>query len=213
MAAKAQTNSSDFQPDTLIENVSADTHASRTRADFDGLLELAEQLQQSYEKKVADSQSLSLTGMIYGLVLITELLVSYAGGGVLILNRINTNSSPHNNATYLICTSVVGVVIVLGIVTFFYFNSLRQRFQQIKRHIRDDERDLSEVVELLREIEPVYAKAESLSAMDRIQIRIRLSRFGIGSSSKSETTNAAREMKEDFEARKKRVDEELLKPF
>ncbi|MGI4791184.1 MAG: hypothetical protein ACRYFS_20335 [Janthinobacterium lividum] len=213
MEAKARTTSSKFQPDVSSTDESSDKPTSRVRADFEGLLELAEQLQQSYEKRVAGRQSLFVTGQVYSLFLAIELLTVYAAGSFLFLNRINSITSHTSRTTFLICIGFVAVFIPLGMITFFYFNSLRQRSQHIQHLIKADERDIAEVVELLREIEPVFAKEEKLSALERVQIRIRLSRFGIGSSSRGEVKSPAKDMAEEFQSRKSRVDQELMRPF
>jgi len=211
--AKARTTPNDLQLEVASDDTSASKPASRIRADFEGLLELAEKLQQSYEEQAVNRQSASMTGQVCGLLLILYLLAAYASGSFLFLNRVSPAHSHLSHATYLICVGSVVVTALLGIITFLYVSTLSQRIQQIQRRMRDDKRDLTEVVELLREIEPVYAKEEELSALERVQIRIRLSRFGIGSSSRSKVENTARELKEEFQSRKSRVDQELRKPF
>lgn len=213
MEAKVRTISGEPQPDTSLTDALADKPTSRIRADFEGLLELVEQIQQSYEKRIASRQNLSIAGQIYSLLIIIELLVTYSAASLLLLNRISPITSHISHITFLMCIGFVTVFVPLGMITFFYLNSLRQRSQQIKRLIKADERDIAEVVELLREIEPVFAKEEKLSALERVQIRIRLSRFGIGSSSRSEAATPVKDMDAEFQSLKSRVDRELMKPF
>jgi len=210
--ANARTTLSEFQTEASSNDASASKPASRIRIDFEGLLELAERLQQSYEEQTSKRQSAFIMSQVYGLFFILEFLAVYVSVSFLFLNRINPISSHLNYTAYLFCISSVVIAVAIGIITFFYFNNLRQRLQQIKRHMKTDERDLTEVVELLREIEPAYAKEEQLSALERVQIRIRLSRFGIGSSSRGKAEDTARELKEEFQSRKSRVDQELMKP-
>ncbi len=210
--AKTRTTPSDLQLEVSSNDASASRPTSRVRADFEGLLELAEKLQQSYEKQASHRQSISIAGQVYSLFFAFDLLAAFVGIGFLLFNRISPSHSHPSHSTYLICIGSVITTVVLGLISLFYLSDLLQQLQQIKHRMKTDERDLTEVVELLREIEPVYAKEEQLSALERVQIRIRLSRFGIGSSSRGRE-DTARNLKEEFQSRKNRVDQELMKPF
>ena len=207
MEAKARTTSSEFQPVT-----SADEPTSRIRADFEGLLGFAEELQRSWEEQAANYQKLYIWLQSSAFLLLVELL---AGLFVFLNLLLSSSNLQDHRILHFTVVNVLSVAALVfgGLITFSYSLSLQKQFRMLKHRMRINERDIAEVVELLREIEPVFAKQEKLSALERVQIRIRLSRFGIGSSSRSESENAAKDMKSEFQSRKSRVDQELMKPF
>ncbi len=211
MEAKERITSSAFQPDASLGEAAADKNTSRIRSDFEGLLELAEKLQQSYEERGSSYQKLFMTLQGFTVLLLLELFAGFFIWIFFLMPPfVSLPGQPYSPVKGI--ASIVADI-AFGAITFFYFITLRQQYQQLKRRMYADERDISEVVKLLREIEPVFAEAEKLSALERVQIRIRLSRFGIGSSPRNDLEQASPEMKGDFRARKSRVDQELMKPL
>lgn len=211
MESKAETIPSELRAALPSGEASADMGTSHVRADFDGLLELAEKLQQSlqelnyrYDRSVFVQQGLRLL-----------LLVEASVGYFIAISCFFTHGLFFSRSLFSISLAVTLVIVdaLFGLLTFWYFHSAWSQSKRLKQAIQADERDISEVVELLREIEPVFAKAEKLSVLERVQIRIRLSRFGIGSSPRNEVEKASAAMKEDFRARKSRVDQELMRPL
>lgn len=185
--------------------------ASRVRADFESLLVLAESLQRSSERHsdVYRRSRFTLLGFV---------LLAYAGvaaGFCLTMFGIEARSAVSHSHTLPFSVSVVlGIAdVLLVLLVGYYACSLWRYSEQVKRAKLKDRKDLTEVVELLREIEPVVAKEENLSVLERFQIRIRLSRFGIGSSLQEDAGVVAKTSWEEFRARKSRADQELMKPL
>lgn len=76
--------------------------------------------------------------------------------------------------------AVAGVAVVLAACCFGGAHAWR--FAQARARDRTTDRlAMSEAIELLREIEPVLATQYDWSALERLELRIRLSRFGISS--------------------------------
>lgn len=165
MEAKERLVLSEHDPDAAPTGASADTPPSRGRADFEALLQLAEKLQKSQEKHTDDDYKLQAIRQVVAVLTIAALTISYS------LNR-HTSS---------IVDLGIGLTLAVNV---WYSISMGQRARRRRREIQYDERDITEVVELLREIEPIFASQEDLSALERIAIRIRLSRFGIGASAR-----------------------------
>ena len=184
---------------------------SHIRADFEGLLELAEKLQSSLQQLSYRHGQLATLQEGLRLLMSTEL----AAGILIAVTCLSPHVAffgrlldPDRSAVFL-----GGVDVLFSIFTVRYFLSVIYQARQIQQAKQSDERDLTEVVELLREIEPVYAKEEKLSALERVQIRIRLSRFGIGSSVQRGLLQTPKELQEKAQAYGSRVDKELFKPL
>jgi len=210
--AKAKIISSEFQSGVSPEDASAGLSTSSIRTDFERLLEFAEIRQQSYEEMSSASSKLSFIRMICAMFYLLEFAVGFVVMFFELFNQLKHPSLPLISKTYIICLVSFILALILGIITSLYYKYLHNRQRHIKRLMTADERDLSEIIELLREIEPVYAKEEKISALERVQIRIRLSRFGIGSSSRSEVGNVTKDFMGELQIRKSRVDQELFKP-
>ena len=183
----------------------AGNSTSRVRADFEGLLALAENLQQSLDKH-SDAYSRSCIKLqVLALLIVIETIaivfgvIHYFGFAIPILHSMNLVNSG-------------GVVAILWL-SVHHTIQLRHHALDMKYAERADKCDLTEVVELLREIEPVVAKEEALSVLERVQIRIRLSRFGVGSSAREGAGSVSRELTEGSWSHKSRVDQELAKPL
>jgi len=209
--AKGKTNPSQGGSGVFSDGALAGNSTFKVRADFEGLLALAESLQQSLEQHSDTHRRLRLS-------LQGSLLAAYAGfaaGVSLIMSGVEAHD--YVSRSHLLPPLVF---IVLGVACLllvplagYHVYSQRRYFDHVRRALREDRRDLTEVVELLREIEPIIAKEENLSALERVQIRIRLSRFGVGPSSRNGAAAIAEEPGADFHARKSRVDQELAKPL
>ena len=184
---------------------------SHIRADFDGLLELAEKLQKSSQEFRYRYEQATILQEGLRLLLLIELAAGCVIGIAWLSPHIAFFGRLFDPNPFAIALGIGDVV--FGLFTIRYFFSVLHQSRQLKQTIRSDERDLSEVVELLREIEPVYAKEEKLSALERVQIRIRLSRFGIGSSSRGSAEGVGREQNGESRTHKSRIDQELMKPF
>ncbi len=205
--AKGQATSSKANPDVSSDGALVGNDTSKVRADFEGLLALAENLQQSLNKH-SDAYGRSCIRLQVSAILIfIECITILFGSGrhVSSWNAVLHSMNPvHANA--LTAVSVLLLLLTLHYTFHLWHHALRMKYAE-----RVDKRDLAEVVELLREIEPVVAKEADFSALERVQIRIRLSRFGVGSSSRE---NAGSEtLTEDFRSRKSRADQELAKPL
>ena len=212
MEAKGRTTSSKFQPDASSDDIFAGKPASRVRADFEGLLELAEKLQLSYDERSATQQNLFAAVQVNGLIFLVEFSAAIVSTTFLLLNKWGPLLPHLNHFNYLSCVGFDIGAVIFGAISLLYIKGFRQRLRQATHRMRLDERDLTEVVELLREIEPVYAKEEKLSALERVQIRIRLSRFGIGSS-QGKAEDAPTDLKGKLQSRKNGVDQELMRPL
>lgn len=184
-------------------------NTSRVRADFEGLLALAESLQRSLEEHTDSHRRLSVAQQGNGFLMWLELATAF----FFTMARVPFLSPTHNQPFPIQVAIVLGVLASAFVASACYLYSSFPQSRSLRRVIQMDSRDLTEVVELLREIEPVVAREESLSALERVQIRIRLSRFGVGSSLRSSATTASKELEADFHARAARVDQELAKPF
>jgi len=208
---KGQATSTKANPGASSDGALVGNGTSNVRADFEGLLALAESLNHSFKENKESYLKSSIIQQGLMLLLLVEVF------GAFIIFMLATGfgvSYPQNHFLHLPLTIVLASAdIFLILVTAFYAYTFWLRSEVSKSLGRVDQRDLTEVVELLREIEPVVAREESLSALERVQIRIRLSRFGVGSSSRSGATAASKELEADFRARAARVDQELAKPF
>lgn len=207
--AKSQVSSSPGSSGASATGALAGNDTSRIRVDFEGLLELAENLQQSLNKH-SDAYGKSFIGsQASALLIFIECMTILLGSGrhVSSWNAVLHSINPaHANA--LTAGSVLLLFLTLHYAFQLWHHALRMKYAE-----RVDKRGLTEVVELLREIEPVVAREEGFSALERVQIRIRLSRFGVGSSSRQDTGAVSRTLTEDVRARKSRADQELAKPL
>lgn len=211
MEAKGQVTSSKANPDVSSDGALKGNNTSRVRADFEGLLALAESLNHSFNEN--KESYLKYNIIQQSLVLLLSLEVCF-GFIIFILSTGFGSPTPHTHFLHFpITVTLASADVFLVLATAFYACTFWFRSQVSKSLSRVDQRDLTEVVELLREIEPVVAREESLSALERVQIRIRLSRFGVGSLVRNSATAASKELEADFHARAARVDQELAKPF
>lgn len=205
MEAKSQADSSKSGPGVSSKGAFAGNDTSKVRADFEGLLSLAERLQQSLEKHSDACGRSSIKLQVLALLILVELIAIFFG----VMHHFGVWSG----VLHSINLANTGAFFAILALSIHYTVQLRHYTFEMKYAERADKRDLSEVVELLREIEPVIAKEENLSALERVQIRIRLSRFGVGTSLRSGAISASKELEADFRARKSRVDQELAKPL
>lgn len=186
-------------------------NTSKVRADFDGLLSLAESLQQSSEKHSDKHRRLREAFKVY--------LIAVCLGFVVAFTMVTSNFEFHDFVSHRQLLSDPILIILIAACSLLlplvwdHVCSLRIYAEQAKRAWWEDERDLTEVVELLREIEPVLAREENLSTLERVQIRIRLSRFGVGSSAREGAGAVSKALAEDVRSRKSRADQELAKPL
>ena len=178
------------------------------RADFEGLLGLAEKLQQSLERHTSDLRRLRVAQQCIAFLMWVEIAFGY----FFTITHIPSTYSFNHRLPIQVDVALAVVATALMTSAWYLYSSLGQ-YHYARHALRLDDKDLTEVVELLREIEPVVAKEEALSVLERVQIRIRLSRFGIGSSLHSGATLTSKELEDGFRARKNRVDQELAKPF
>lgn len=211
MEAKGQVTSGKENPGVPSDGVLTGGNTSRVRADFEGLLALAESLNRSYKENREGYLKSRIVQQGLGLLLLLEV---YGGLAVFLFSISFGAPVPHGHLLRLpVAIALAAADLLLVLATAFYAYSFWVRSEGLKSLGRVDQRDLTEVVELLREIEPVVAREESLSALERVQIRIRLSRFGVGSSLRGGTIATPKELEADFHARAARVDQELAKPF
>ncbi len=78
-----------------------------------------------------------------------------------------------NNLIWLLVAIVFFVAVCVVCVGYY-------TWQITRRHLRRDQRALFEIVGILREVESAIAQQAELSALERAEFRIRLSRFDIG---------------------------------
>jgi hypothetical protein len=177
------------------------------RSDFDGLLGLAETIQARLDdsKQRLEKQSLALQ-ITFALVASVAFLAFLAFS-----NQTHSFAISHFSSyeiVMLISVAVIVLASVIGIVIAFL-----KQVQRLSNSARSDRTFLNEIVEMLREVEPVLSKKENLSMMERLQIRIRLARFEIHSVSKADTQRISRDLQKDHQELRSQVDRELTKPF
>jgi hypothetical protein len=134
---------------------------SRSRKEIDGLLKLAEELQEK-----CDLVSRRIEQARFFQVGCVAISLSSIGAGLWVNMSINSFSR-----------SLLAGTILISIL---YAVASEYLIRRIKRRSEPDKAALAEVVELLRETGNGIAEAENWSALDRAEFRIRLSRFGIG---------------------------------
>lgn len=210
MEAEGQATSSQSNPYLPANGAVADNGTSKIRADFEGLLELAESLQRSLERH-SDAHSRSrLKFQAFGLLIYVELIAAF----FLVKYCTGLGIAVFQNVPLFGADAIVLGVFVPSIVLTLHHTYQSWRYSiDMKYAGLADERDLTEIVELLREIEPVLAREEAWSVLERLQIRIRLSRFGIGASGRDGEKPASKASSAFFSARKSSVDQELMKPL
>ena len=208
--AKGQAASSQGKPGIPPNGVVAGNGTSKIRADFEGLLELAESLERSLERH-SDAYSRSrLKSQGFVLLIYVELIAAVFVG----MHRTGLGIAVLHNIHLLGADAIVSGLFVPSIAFTLHYTYQSWRYSIDMKHARRaDERDLTEIVELLREIEPVVAREEDWSVLERLQIRIRLSRFGIGASRRDDEGIVLEASPEGFHARKSRADQEIMKPL
>lgn len=210
MEAKSQATSSQSNQSLPANGAVADNGTSKIRADFEGLLELAESLERSLEHH-SDAYSRShLKFQVLALLTYVELFIGFLVGtyhtglGIAVF---------HNMRLFGADPIVLGLFVPSIVLTLHHTYQAWRYSIDMKYAGRADKRGLTEIVELLREIEPVVAREEDWSVLERLQIRIRLSRFGIGASRRDDEGIVLEASPEGFHARKSRVDQEIMKPL
>ena len=146
----------------------------RKRMELDGLLRMAEELQEGLENAgqrfLTNSLFLSamlvagLGGFLATVFLIKDFQYKVVGGGF--------------SAVFLIVTVLI----------------LARNQVKFQVHQRRDKNALNEVLKILQEVEPILRTTSDWSRLDEAAFRIRLSRFGVGRSSNSISTPVDREM-------------------
>jgi hypothetical protein len=125
-------------------------------AEFEALLSMADGLDAAYERVSGSLYRMRLGEAAVALVVVA--------------------------ACYLLgVTSVWRTVlcVVVGAMGVFAIMAYELRIRELRRRRLIDQRALSQIVELLREVEGAAAVSHSWSALKRAEITIRLSRFGI----------------------------------
>jgi len=145
----------------MPQNQVSDDSFSSSRKEIDGLLKLAEELQDkcdSMSRRIDQSRvfqfafiAIGISAVLFGLWILT--------------------------ITTLLNRTLLGGIVFLS---FLYVGAFEFLIRRIKQRSEPDRAALAEVVELLRETGSGIAEAENWSALDRAEFRIRLSRFGIG---------------------------------
>jgi formate hydrogenlyase subunit 3/multisubunit Na+/H+ antiporter MnhD subunit len=157
-----------IDPSLTQNKIRTESLSKSKRKDLEGLLKLAEELQEKYEY-ASRRISWGRLGQVGSTV-----LVFFASTWFVYKSSL-TQGSLNGNFLFIVSIIVFSIAIV-GNILLYEFSII----QPAKRRIKRDVRALAEVVELLRETESVITKAEDWSALERAEFRIRLSRFGIG---------------------------------
>jgi hypothetical protein len=132
----------------------------RKRNELDGLLRMAEELQEGLE-------SASQRFLTNSLFLFVMILVGLAGG--------ITVAFLVTDVRYQIVAGVL-IAIFLGTTALV----LARNQAKFQLHRRRDRNALNEVLNILQEVEPVIRATSDWSRLDEAAFRIRLSRFGVG---------------------------------
>jgi ABC-type multidrug transport system fused ATPase/permease subunit len=80
-----------------------------------------------------------------------------------------------SSETWMLTWASIAVVCSAAIIFF----ALQHR-SRMRRHLQRDQRALYQIVGMLRELESAISERDNLSALERAEFRIRLSRFDIG---------------------------------
>ena len=140
--------------------------SSRTGRDVARLLDLAEKLQDACDahqrRKTMGLAFLMLSLMVNVGLIVVAIIPGIPG------TQFNLHEWP--------LSAIAIPVFTVGIVSFI-------RFMDASKMYRRDRRALDSIVDMIREVEPSLAKRLQLSMLERAEIRIRLSRLGIGYSS------------------------------
>lgn len=146
------------QPDETQKHVlAASQHRAESQRDeVDQLLGMAEEYSERCER-ISARLSLLVTGAVALGVSLVAFAVLYPG--VLWETSVET------------ALLTVNLVAASGL--------LARSIMALQGRLATERAALRQIVELLREIEPVLAESESWSALERASFRIRLSRFGV----------------------------------
>jgi hypothetical protein len=126
------------------------------------LLTLAEELQEKIDANTGRVTNLILMGI--GVVFLLTFVYTFAA-----IIAPGEYAAVRRAATAGMAAYAGGAIALLAL-----------REMRTRQQIRRDERALYEIVDILREIEAGVARNFGLSVMERAEIRIRLSRLGIG---------------------------------
>lgn len=143
----------------------------RRRDELDGLLRMAEELQEGLE----NASQRFLTNSLFLFVILLLSIASIVAAAFLT-----------KDVAYKI--GIEGLLVILVLVAAFVLTRSQARFQL---HQRRDKNALNEVLAILQEVEPVLRATSDWSRLDEAAFRIRLSRFNVGrgSPSSSGTSN------------------------
>jgi uncharacterized membrane protein YcjF (UPF0283 family) len=155
--------------DNIVENQEfpADHSAERTFTDFAELLTIAEKWQDQ-----CDEAETHISRTRFREILVLAFVIPLAIGGTLWISDL----ASHNNGW-------IGMIISLVFGIAVYIWSCEIEIRRIQRLKSRDQHALHDIVELLREIVGILAKKQEWAPLERMQFRIRLSRFDIGPSS------------------------------
>lgn len=149
------------------DKLRAESLSKSKRKDLEGLLKLAEELQEKYEyasRRISSARLAQVASTFIVLLIFTWNSYKYLAF---------FDPARKFFSIFIIITSLI---ILVTNILFYEFRLI----QPTKLRMQRDVSALAEVVELLRETESVITKAEGWSALERAEFRIRLSRFGIG---------------------------------
>lgn len=135
---------------------------SLVRPELDKLLRMAEDLQEKGD--YYDLRRTSFQMIVTAIMGFTSLAFLYA------MNSYSMGSAPLAVAAYTMATGTIIAFSVLAKTVIYRMNRQEKR----------DRKALFSIVDMLREIEPIIAEKEELSALERAEIRIRLARLDIG---------------------------------
>ena len=211
MEANGQTTSINAKLDAPVTPSAAVQNAPHLREDFYGLLKLAEDIQANLREIREKRAKLRFWARVLSHVLIGAALIF--GAYLLYLS-----GDPHFHRLPSAKLWVpYGSLVTAAVSLTFSFTSLVGLIRQIAPMTQDilwEERHLKEIVELLREIEPALAKQEGFSVLERLQMRIRLSRFDIYTDRDDQiAAETAPGLAQPSPARTPRADRELTKPL
>ncbi len=132
------------------------------QAERNKLLELAEKLQDSYEM-----YELKSAWIVNATVALCGFLISLAAYAYFVVESEKVNK-------------FTGFALALGLGVIYFIS--RRTVTISNRHGQRDIRACLRIVDMLRGIEPALSKERNLTEIERIGIRIRLSRFDVGPS-------------------------------
>jgi hypothetical protein len=136
-----------------------------TREEIEKLLKLAEELTANYEQarwRASLVGGLSILALSFALVAILGMFFPFVFG----MNSLSATAQFY-----------AGLLIPLGA---YFGASCASCYFRLARKNAIESRALFQLVELIREVEPVLATRDNWSLLDQAQFRIRLARFDIG---------------------------------